>query len=264
MHVPEAGQHAHALGRDHLGARPGPRATPTCPTAVMRSPCDEDRRCCGSAGRRSRRSACRRRAPSLSRRPLRRRRRQGGGGEGADDEARSRQPHQRRHDPPRTSATVRHSSLSLVRPRVKPSGYYGRNGNSFRIRASSGRVPYSQISNASACRTALPFSAPYHFTSAARTAGFGCAARASSKPLPALRRALRHRRQVAVDPRQPLVHLRDVRIQHVDLLLDHIVDRDRHVGAEGCGRWKPSWKYMNTGFFRKAGVSVATFGTTTM
>ena len=50
---------------------------------------------------------------------------------------------------------------------------FGKNGNSFRIIASSGRAPYSQISNASACRTALPCSSPYHLTSAARTAAFG-------------------------------------------------------------------------------------------
>ncbi len=35
-------------------------------------------------------------------------------------------------------------------------------------------------------------------------------------------------------------------------------------GRNGFGRWKPSWKYMKTGFLRKAGVSGAMLGTTTM
>src|SRR5262245_20215421 len=42
------------------------------------------------------------------------------------------------------------------------------NGNSFLISSTVGLRPYSQISNASAYFTALPFSSPYHCANAAR------------------------------------------------------------------------------------------------
>ena len=59
VHVPEAGQHAHALGGDHLGAARHRAAVPTVPTALMRSPSTR-MTLLRSGGRRSRRSACRR------------------------------------------------------------------------------------------------------------------------------------------------------------------------------------------------------------
>ena len=74
----------------------------------------------------------------------------------------------------------------------------------------------------------------------------------------------RHLGQLSVVPRQPLVELRHVRVEHRDLLVDHVVDRDRDVGRNGAGFWNSSSKYMKTGFLRSAGVSDATFGTVTM
>jgi len=49
----------------------------------------------------------------------------------------------------------------------------GRNGKSFRIIAWSGRAPYSQISKASAWRTAFPCAGPYHLMSIPLTADVG-------------------------------------------------------------------------------------------
>ena len=111
--------------------------------------------------------------------------------------------------------------------------YRGRNGNSRLISAASGRRPYSQISNASACCTFAPASAPYVLHQR-RAHGGADAARRAASPATACRAAGSFGTLVepAVQPRQPLVHLRHVRVDHVDLLLEHVVDRHGHVGRE--------------------------------
>ena len=77
-----------------------------------------------------------------------------------------------------------------------------------------------------------PSAAPYHFASIALTAGVGWPARVSRSHFLRSAAPFGTDVQIAGDPRQPLVELRHVRVQHVDLLLDHIVDRHGDVGAE--------------------------------
>ena len=70
--------------------------------------------------------------------------------------------------------------------------------------------------------------------------------------------------QTAVDPWQPLVELRDVGV-HMSIFFSITSSiATATSGVNGFGLWNPSWKYMNTGFLRSAGVSGAMLGTTTM
>ena len=130
---------------------------------------------------------------------------------------------------------------------------YGKNGNSFRIRASSGRVPYSQISNASACRTALPFcrTVPLHergadgWRSAVRRASreaISCAPPRPSAPSPACRRPT-----AAI--RRPATRARPACRSFLSITSSIATATS---GRNGFGRWNPSSKYMNTGFLRRA------------
>jgi len=105
-------------------------------------------------------------------------------------------------------------------------------------------APYSQISNASACWTFAPASgrstsrarANRRVDPSARCFASICRARCvlrdwSSRPraMPATRRPGRRGRRACRSSSR------------------RVVDRDRHVGVNGFGFWKPSSTYMNTG-----------------
>jgi hypothetical protein len=60
-----------------------------------------------------------------------------------------------------------------------------------------------------------------------------------------------------------LIELRHVRVHHVNLLVDHIVGRDRHVGTERVWPLEVVLEIHETGVLRSAGVSGVMFGTTT-
>src|SRR5260370_42038502 len=57
---------------------------------------------------------------------------------------------------------------ALAPNRLRVHGVPKKNGNNFSSSALSGRRPYSQISNASACFTPSAFSLPYHSASLSR------------------------------------------------------------------------------------------------
>ena len=82
-------------------------------------------------------------------------------------------------------------------------------------------------------------SAPYHFSSAARMAGVTSRFGVVGQPVLAGRRILGHLIQLAIHPGQPFVDLRDVRVERIDFLVEHVVDaRSRRPAGTASGFWK--------------------------
>jgi len=144
---------------------------------------------------------------------------------------------------------------------------YRRNGNSFFNSSLFGCRPYSQTSNASAYFTCLP-ALRRTVRSASRGTGRRFArsgagsSRASGQTPPSVplhsSASAPHCRGPAFD------ELGFERRQGVDLLFDHTVDCDEHVGPEGIGRLEVVERIQDTGFFFSGGVSRHRNGTATM